>query len=245
MTTTHELFKHFAGRQTHYCVLPYGRSFDEYVEMFSLTPRDKTRRILGVADGPASFNATASTRGWRVTSLDPIYQFPARTIRDRFYAVVDRMLEIAWVSKPWLAQRYRSREALRAYREQVLEAFAADFEARPNRYVAGALPTLPFQNRAFDLALCSYLLFVYTSALDLSYHLRAISEMLRVAGEVRLFPVTPTSPHLEAVRRYFLDAGCSVELTVAGTATCRDEGAQLSIRHPETGGEEGTDAIAL
>jgi hypothetical protein len=38
-------------------IKPWGRSFDEYVRMFSLTHADIKRQILGCGDGPASFNA--------------------------------------------------------------------------------------------------------------------------------------------------------------------------------------------
>jgi hypothetical protein len=38
-------------------VVPWGRSFDEYVAMFALSSEDLGRRILGCNDGPASFNS--------------------------------------------------------------------------------------------------------------------------------------------------------------------------------------------
>jgi hypothetical protein len=39
-------------------VVPWGRSFDEYVRMFDLTPADLGKRILGCGDGPASFGSS-------------------------------------------------------------------------------------------------------------------------------------------------------------------------------------------
>jgi hypothetical protein len=44
-------------------VVPWGRSFGEYERMFSLSAGDLQQRILACADGPASFNATATRRG--------------------------------------------------------------------------------------------------------------------------------------------------------------------------------------
>jgi hypothetical protein len=41
-------------------VVPWGRSFDEYRRMFVLSSDDLRLRILGCADGPASFNAEAT-----------------------------------------------------------------------------------------------------------------------------------------------------------------------------------------
>ncbi len=56
-------------------VVPWGRSFDEYLEMFLLTPVDLDKKIIGVGDGPASFNARMFQQGKTVISVDPIYQF--------------------------------------------------------------------------------------------------------------------------------------------------------------------------
>lgn len=44
-------------------VVPWGRSFEEYVAMFNLTKEDLGRRILGCGDGPAGFNAELTKRG--------------------------------------------------------------------------------------------------------------------------------------------------------------------------------------
>jgi hypothetical protein len=38
-------------------VVPFGRSLDEYCQMFALSEDDLARTIIGVGDGPASFNA--------------------------------------------------------------------------------------------------------------------------------------------------------------------------------------------
>jgi hypothetical protein len=53
-------------------VVPWGRSFDEYRRMFAMSEADVHSRILGCADGPASFNAEATRRGLRVISCDPL-----------------------------------------------------------------------------------------------------------------------------------------------------------------------------
>ena len=44
-------------------VVPWGRSFAEYIRMFSLTEEDLEKRILGCGDGPASFNAELTKKG--------------------------------------------------------------------------------------------------------------------------------------------------------------------------------------
>jgi len=62
-------------------VVPWGRSFDEYRRMFAMSGADLHSRMLGCADGPASFNAEATRRGLRVISRDPLYQCDAGQIR--------------------------------------------------------------------------------------------------------------------------------------------------------------------
>ena len=69
--------------------------------------------------------------------------------------------------------------------------FLNDYERgrSEGRYVDAELPTLPFLDRAFDLALCSHFLFLYTTQLGEEFHRSAIREMCRVASEVRIFPL--------------------------------------------------------
>jgi len=57
------------------------------------------------------------------------------------------------------------------------------------RYVAAALPKLPFADNSFDLALSSHFLFLYGEQLSFDFHLAAIRELCRVAAEVRVFPI--------------------------------------------------------
>ena len=61
--------------------------------MFALSDADLQLRILGCADGPASFNAEATRRGTAVISIDPLYRLDSDTIRDRIAATYGQMLE--------------------------------------------------------------------------------------------------------------------------------------------------------
>lgn len=51
------------------------------------------------------------------------------------------------------------------------------------------LPRLPFADHSFDLALCANFLFLYSSQHDLDFHVQALLELVRVAREVRVFPL--------------------------------------------------------
>ena len=97
--------------------------------------------------------------------------------------------------------------------------FLADFPSglREGRYIAAALPDLPFGSSSFDLAVCSHLLFTYSQLLSEDVHFAAIVEMCRVAAGARIFPVLDMfdggrSPHLDALIRRLRLAGFTVEL---------------------------------
>ena len=74
-------------------------------------------------------------------------------------------------------------------------------EKKQGRYLAGALPSLPFEDGNFELALCSHVLFLYEEHFSLEFHQQAILEMLRVAREVRVFPLL----NLQGARSCFLE----------------------------------------
>lgn len=173
-------------------VVPWGRSFDEYQRMFALTAGDLSGRILGCGDGPASFNAEAAAKGVRVTSCDPIYQFDTEQLRHRIDQTSEEVLaqtrrnahEFVWTS-------ITSVEELGTVRLGAMARFLEDFARgkAEGRYIDAALPTLPFDDQSFDLALCSHFLFLYTLQFDLAFHRHAVRELCRVAREVRLFPL--------------------------------------------------------
>ena len=73
-------------------IVPWGRSYAEYRAMFNLTTAELQGRILGCADGPASFNAEMTQRGGRVISVDPLYTFTATEIRRRIDDTYDAIL---------------------------------------------------------------------------------------------------------------------------------------------------------
>jgi hypothetical protein len=186
-------------------VVPWGRNFDEYAAMFALDGRDLSRHVLGCADGPASFNAEASARGARVVSCDPLYRFTPAQIASRIAEVTPAMLaQTSANADGFVWDRFTSVEELGRARHEAMDCFLEHYaEAGINRYVAAALPMLPFPDKAFDLALSSHFLFLYSAQLSLEFHLAAVRELCRVASEVRIFAVLTlardTSPHLNRV----------------------------------------------
>lgn len=184
-------------------IVPWGRSYQEYLAMFSLTEADLQRRILGCGDGPASFNAVLTERGGYVVSLDPIYLFSASQIRDRISETYSTVMEqVRNNQADFVWQDIASVEELGQVRMAAMADFLADYPAGKSqcRYITGELPNLPFADAVFDMALSSHFLFLYSAHLSADFHLKAVLEMLRVAQEVRIFPIIglggEPSPHL-------------------------------------------------
>ncbi len=174
--------------------------------MFNLTESDCRRRILGCGDGPASFNAEMTAEGFTVVSIDPLYAWTGTEIQAQFNATAEQVIsQVRATPQSWTWSFHRDPEDLRSNRRKVMARFAADYEiARgTDRYRVAALPSLPFSEEAFDLALCSHLLFLYSGLLSEKFHVESVRELCRVAQEVRIFPLLTLagerSPHLPAV----------------------------------------------
>ena len=185
-------------------VVPWGRSYDEYLRMFDLRAAELGLRILGCGDGPASFNREMARRGRSVVSVDPLYGQSAAQIEARIEETYRDVIEQTRSEQhQFVWDRIRSVDELGRVRMGAMRAFLDDYEAgrREGRYVCGELPELPVESAGFDLALSSHLLFFYAEQLSLDFHRDALVELGRVASEIRIFPVVDfngePSPHLE------------------------------------------------
>ena len=173
-------------------VIPWGRCLDEYIGMFSLTSRDLKLAILDCAGGPASFNAEMTRQGKKVISCDPVYQFTAVEIGDRIQETYHTVIDAVKANVDgYLWNNLESPDQLGSVRMKAMQEFLEDFPSglQQGRYMNADLPVLPFENGQFDLALCSHFLFTYSHLLSEEFHLEAITEMCRVAKEVRVFPL--------------------------------------------------------
>jgi hypothetical protein len=204
---------------TYESAVPWGRSFDEYVRMFSLNETDLGGKILGGADGPAGFNARMAELGHRVVSCDPLYQFSSAQIQKRIDETYNDIIAQTYDNIDrfnWAT--ITSVEELGRVRRAAMDSFLADYDAgkRDGRYVSAELPHLPFRKGTFDLALCSHFLFLYSPILSLSLHQQAIEAMCNVAAEVRIFPLltynSDPSPHLEPVMAFLRATGRIVSI---------------------------------
>jgi Methyltransferase domain len=218
-------------------VMPWGRSFDEYRHMFALSEQDLQSRILGCADGPAGFNAEATRRGSAVVSCDPLYGCDTRQIRERIEATFDEMLDqTRRNADEFVWDTITSVDELAVLRTSAMEAFLADYDEgrTAGRYVEGELPTLPFPDQSFDVALCSHFLFLYSDQLGEVFHRESVHDLCRVAREVRIFPLLAlgrrTSAYVETVAAAAQKDGCDVSIEVVPYEFVRGGNQMMRIR---------------
>jgi hypothetical protein len=200
-------------------VVPWGRTLAEYRSMFSLSETDLNTKILGCGDGPASFNAEMTELGHSVVSIDPVYQFSAAQIEQRVRATYEPIVsQVKQNPDRYIWQNFRDADELGKARLAAMDKFLLDYESGKvaGRYLHQSLPNLEFGDDRFELCVCSHLLFLYSEQLSLNFHLAAIHELLRIAAEVRIFPLLrldgEPSSYLELVLKDLSNKGFNVRV---------------------------------
>jgi len=201
-------------------IVPWGRNLDEYRAMFLLSGKEiETKKILGCGDGPSSFNTEVDLDGGSVVSVDPLYAYSKKEIMSRIDEVSDKVMEQVKVHKDdFVWNTIPDPDTLYQVRIEAMMEFLMDYEEgkEESRYIAAELPELPFENARFDLALSSHFLFLYSEHLDEKFHTDAILEMLRVANEVRIFPLVTLegerSPYVDIVVKTLQGLGYNADI---------------------------------
>lgn len=221
----------FAG---HVAVTP--RPLRTYRDMFLLTDDELLAGpVLDCPAGASPFGAQVRKLGGEVVSVDPAYAAPDDLLT-RVTADVGRV--VAWQRAAPDGFNWSYLGSPDAVRERWMGAaveFAADFALDGSRYVAAALPDLPFPDDRFALTVSGFLLFAYPGLLDLDAHHAALLELVRVTrGEVRVFPLHDTTgapyPLLDTLRRA-LD-GCGVDTEIRSgrcSDTLRPDGDRMLV----------------
>ena len=201
-------------------VVPWGRSFEEYCSIFSLSKGDFQKRILGCGDGPACFNAELTLHGGNIVSVDPVYQFSVEQIRSRIDEVYPQIMsQMEQNADSYIWDSIKDVSELGRVRMAAMQQFLSDYDSgkEAGRYIAASLPVLPFEDQQFELALCSHFLFLYSEHFNLEQHIISMKELCRVAAEVRVYPLISlegiVSKHLSAVTSALESEGmqCSLE----------------------------------
>ncbi|NNM58424.1 MAG: SAM-dependent methyltransferase, partial [Legionellales bacterium] len=137
-------------------IVPWGRSYDEYIKMFNLSEKDLNKKILGCGDGPAAFNAQLTRRNGKVVSIDPIYQYSKEQILERINETFDVVMEQTKNNfDRFVWNNIKNIEELGKIRMEAMKEFISDYEIgkTEKRYIYGELPIMPNLNIKFDIAL--------------------------------------------------------------------------------------------
>lgn len=219
-------------------VVPWGRNFQEYKDMFLLSKDDMHFKILGCGDGPSSFNFEATKQHVDITSIDPIYQFTKDDIQQRIDETSSVISEqIQQNQKDFIWKSIKSVDELINIRLTAMKDFIDDYEdgKKQNRYIHNELPKLSFEDDSFDLVLSSHFLFLYSEHFDLKFHIDSILEMCRVAKkEVRIFPLfnlkNERSEHLEPILKLLNDKGFETKIVKTNYEFQKGASEMLSIK---------------
>ncbi len=220
-------------------VVPWGRSYEEYSKMFSLSEEDIQKSILGCGDGPSSFNSSLTKLGGEVISFDPIYKFTKQQIKhriDQTYGVV--MSQMQSNKDGYLWNTIKSVEELGLVRMEAMNFFLEDYDSgkAEGRYLNLELPNrLPFKDMQFELALASHFLLLYSNHLSYDFHIKSINEVMRVTEELRIFPLLKLdgdcSPYLDDLVNHYKAKGLSVRLEKVDYEFQRGGNEMLVIKH--------------
>lgn len=200
------------------------RPLPAYRDMFQLTEADLLDGpILDCPAGASSFGAAVRAIGGEVVSVDPAYAAPDGLV-DRVAADIARISEWQRAHPAGFNWDYLgSPEELAKTWTAALSIFATDFAPDGARYVAAALPRLPFPDDRFALALSGFLLFVYPELFGPDELLAALRELTRVTrGEVRVYPLMSSAgepcAELTALRAALAAHGVATEIRHTGCA---------------------------
>jgi hypothetical protein len=199
--------------------VPWGRNRAEYLAFFGLLDLAPGARILDCGSGPSSFNAEMTALGFQVISADPLYGCGKPAIAGRIAGARSAIMTgVKAAAGRFVWDDYGSPEGLERTRLSAMKFFLEDYEEgrAEGRYINASLPDLPFDDGAFDLALSSHFLLLYSAQLDLAFHEAAALEMLRVAAEARIFPLLDMtgarSRHLEPLLQALTAHGYACEI---------------------------------
>jgi hypothetical protein len=218
-------------------IVIWSRSFDEYINCMTLSENDLERKILAVADGASSFNVEARKRGHDVISLDPIYQFSSAQIKQQIIKSCDHIYpQILKNRDDYIWTYFESPPSLKQHRMAVMENFLSDFikKKSKSRYVGGEIQNLPFREKSFDIAIVSHFLFLYSGQLNLDFHINSISNLLKIADEVRIFPLRGNlkgaPDYIRPVTYHFKKLGFLVEIKTVNYHFTKGSNQMLAIK---------------
>lgn len=197
----------------------YGHSMHDYIRMFDLGHAElDMMHVLDCSGHYSSFSYEMGLEGHKVVVANPFFATTASMLRNQLKGLEQRFHDHVASNLDAYFLHHATLDAEMAHRHQVSDTAIQDLESSLDgqRYSPQDLTQLNYADESFDLALSSHFLFTYSDELTLEYHQAAIQEMLRVADELRIFPLIThqgkPSPHLGPILQWATTQGMSAEL---------------------------------
>ena len=195
-----------------------GRTFEEYLKMFSLSEEElQGKKILDCPAGACSFTAVGNKSGLDVTACDIAYYHSGQELKNKGLQDIEHAMEhMEKAQNNYKWNYFKDIEGLRNHRLSALQDCTKDMRESSERYIPVTLPSLPFKNEEFDILLSAHFLFMYADRLDYQFHIETINELLRVTKqEIRIFPLVDLEgkryEYLDKFISYLNSNGCTVE----------------------------------
>ena len=170
----------------------------DYRQMFDLSDQDLSKTILDFPGGISSFNAEMTALGHKVVSGDQFYDLNEEDMTKHAHVLFEENEAHFMAHKDALQNNDdETINAILGEWRQSKDHFLQDYliGKEKGRYQVMELPTLPPMEHHFDLALCSDFLF-HTQTPDHFSRIQLVSELCRVAHEVRIYPLMDESGNM-------------------------------------------------
>lgn len=214
-----------------------GRTFEEYMSMFSLEEEDiQGKSILDAPAGACSFNAVASSKGADVISCDIAYSHSIEELQSKgMHDIQHAVAGITQAKDQFTWGSIKDIQQLKQFRLTALNQCVGNMKKNPEKYIFTELPFLPFEDQHFDLTLSAHFLFTYGDRLDEEFHLNTIKELLRVTKtELRIFPLVDLQSKrysaLDSIIEYIQSLNWKVEEKKAKYEFQREANSYLKIQ---------------
>lgn len=212
--------------------------FSDYQQMYDLSESDLSKKIIDVSAGMASFNAEAKQRDIHVVSVDATYTLSDNDMQHYAKQFLQEM------TTQLNQHRERLRDPSDAMEKQVSALwkktetlFLQDYHEGKiqKRYQPLLLPKTPFALHQFDIALCTD--FIFHHLLSFDDIVSIVTELCRVATEVRIFPLQDNagriSDELGPLMLMLQKRNCGVEVREVPFKTLKGSNAMLRIWEQE------------
>lgn len=212
-----------------------GHNITDYKRMFDLSEGDLSKSIVTVASGFDSFNFQMHQMNHTVVSCAKNYRLNQQEMTELVESNLIRLNKhISEHADQYRFTNEKTQDWLKNKRKEAAKLFLSDYEIgkREGRYLYEVLPNLNFRNDTFDIALCSHFLFS-TPSIQEDKIITYINELLRIAHEVRIFPLSnmfgELSPLLGPVLLALQKGKCGVEIKQVPYEFIRGGNALLKI----------------